>query len=105
MTYGTHHWVHIGDRFRELNIGINQDGALLRHWDLTEARGDQKDDGNPNSGFYRITGFGAAFVEGTVTMPKYAVLYNNTLLDLEGKPVDILDCLGTHFDYDELMRR
>ena len=44
-------------------------------------------------------------MEEKLKVQKYARIYNDCCLGLEGDLVGIRDALGTKFDYDELMGR
>lgn len=93
-------WVHlptqVGARSRE--------EGKLRYWGLVEEQVSvQRDDGG-RAGYWRITDAGRAWVTGQSTLPKFASVYNNTVLKLYGDEVTISDALGKRFSYDELMR-
>lgn len=100
-------WIHLDDFMaaRHIPIVVYSMVPLLRFWGLLERADGIKDDGNPNNGFYRVTEAGHAFVRNQGSVLKYACLYNNALLNLEGKSITIKDALGTKFHYDELMGR
>lgn len=72
------------------------------HWGLIEEEPIVRPDGG-RAGWWRITPFGQQFVLGNSTVPKYARLYDGRCLGLEGVPVTIRDCLGTKFNYADLM--
>ena len=84
---------------RELN---NNDVVLLRYWELIQVRPNE-DPTKKDSGFYRITDLGRAFVELKHRVPKYLVMYNDAAEGFEGELVSIVDALGKKFDYRELM--
>lgn len=87
-----------------LNYFRGGDYAKLTCWGLIEAEtGTTREDGNPRTGFYRLTDEGRAFAEGVITLPKYAMTYNGKVYKFKGKQVTITDCLGTKFNYNELM--
>jgi hypothetical protein len=81
-----------------------QGGDLLktRFWGLIEESEDVRDDGSGRAGWWRITDLGGQFVRGLTTVPKYALIYNNHCLGLEGPNVSIEDIRP--FNYDDLMR-
>lgn len=93
-------WVHlptqVGARSRE--------EGKLRYWGLVEEQvAVQRTDGG-RAGYWRLTSAGRAWVTGQSTVPKFANVYNNTVLKLHGDEVTISDALGKRFSYDELMR-
>lgn len=71
------------------------DNTLLHHWGLFE-RGEE-------SGWWRVTRHGRDFVLNEIEVPKFAVVYNNKLVRLEGPWIDIHHALGDRFSLDELM--
>lgn len=57
------------------------------------------------SRLYRLTPMGRQFVERAIRVPSVVVIYNDRPLRLDtSEAVDIVDALGRHFDYSELMR-
>jgi hypothetical protein len=92
-------WVHlptqVGARSRE--------EGKLRYWGLVEEQVDiQRADGG-RAGYWRLTDAGRAWVTGRCTVPKFAAVYNNTVLRHYGDEISITDALGTKFNYTELM--
>lgn len=93
-------------RLRDL-VGYNGgDEAKLRYWQLIEQSPEVADDGNPHGvGWWRLTPRGVAWVEGRVSIPKYARIYAAECLGLEGELVNVRAALGGGpFDYEKLMR-
>lgn len=82
-------WQHIPPTRRE-------EGGKLALWGLVEA-------GEGRNAQWRVTVAGAQFVNRELAVPGYAVLYDGTLIRLDGNPVLITDALGDRFDYAELM--
>lgn len=80
------------------------DHSKLRYWGLIEEEPGMRPDGG-RAGWWRVTPLGVSFVRGRVTVPKYALIYDNRLqrLDSSHGEVGIRDVLGTRFNYDELM--
>lgn len=102
-------YIHIEDYFKKLDIpsSIRGDFPKLRFWGLIQPLAAKKEDGNPNSGMYKITTDGILFVQNLLRMPAAARIYNNELLGFggEGKVIDIRQALKNKFNYEELMRR
>lgn len=88
---------------RTVGTYTTNDVALLRHWRLLEPRPGVRGDGSWRTGSFRITHEGRAFVRGVLKVPRFAVLYNQELLQLEGDLISVKDALGDDFDYSELM--
>lgn len=110
-------WVHIawiaavvgGEQpavARKLPIGASPIGsgdyAKARYWKLIEDR-PSDDSAKKDSGFWRITEKGRAFVVGGLRVPERVILYNNELQGFDGSPITIQEALGQKFDYSELM--
>jgi len=77
----------------------------LALWGLVkEAPND--DTAKRTSGMWSTTQFGRDFVVGIELVPKYILLsYGSSVRGFAGPPVAITDCLGTRFNYQELMAR
>jgi hypothetical protein len=80
-----------------------RDESIARYWDLIEEDSERRSDGG-RAGWWRVTKKGADFVQDEIRVPKYALLYNNQLIALEGPEIGIQDALGDRFNYDELMQ-
>lgn len=93
-------WVHVSEL---RHIDVSGDYAKLEHWGLIEAQTGMRDDGNPHTGYWRVTERGQRFVMNEMNVMKYVHLYNNILVDTSGPYVDIRGALGDDFNYEELM--
>jgi len=74
----------------------------LKHWNLIEPVINE-DTKKRASGLWLPTAKGIAFVTKYISIPKYALVCNNKLLNLEGEKVNIVKALRNHFDYEKLM--
>jgi len=74
----------------------------LKHWELIEMSPEKEENGSL-SGWWRILPKGIAFLENRLTVPKYATLYNNRLLDIHGPEWSVVDALAEKFNYEEMM--
>lgn len=85
---------------------LGGDWAKIRHWKLIETRFEEREDGGPNSGLWRITELGVRFVMGHASIPAYVFLWNGEPVpSLQPVPtISIRQALGKDFDYPELMR-
>jgi len=79
--------------------GRQSDEAKLRYWRLMEAQMAP----HGESGLWRITSLGEAWVFNRMTVKKYARIYDGRCLNLTGEQVTIVDALGTKFNYRDLM--
>lgn len=80
--------------------------AKLRFWGLIEEKPkNDKSDGAKRAGFWKITAKGISFVKMELKVPKYAMVYNEKCIGYAPGcvEVNIVDCLGRDFVYDELM--
>jgi hypothetical protein len=82
--------------------GTSGDGAKPQHWGLIEAGQGARADGG-HAGHWRVTILGKKWIEGQVTLPKYARIYDGRCLGFEGDPTTIEDALGVKFDLRELL--
>ena len=87
----------------ELGVSVSYDAALLRHWGFIEERGDERPDGNPRAGYYRITPAGRDFACGRASTHQAVFLYNNRRAGQTAETVTIREALGSRFNYNELM--
>jgi hypothetical protein len=98
---------HYQRPFRPIDLlgATSPDFVKLRFWDLLSEVDPEmvRKDGSPRTGRWAITARGITFIRGIVEVKKYALVYNNRLLRLEGPPVTIRAALGSKFSYEELM--
>lgn len=85
----------VGARSRE-------EGKLV-WWSFVEPKPGAREDGSRHTGWWRLTEDGAEFALQRARTQKYAIVYANRCLALEGHYVDIVDCLGEKFDYRRLL--
>lgn len=78
------------------------DTTMTQYWGLIEEERVKREDGG-RAGWWRLTPLATRFVLGQATVPKYARIYDGRCLGLTGEPVTIHDCLGSKFNYRELM--
>jgi hypothetical protein len=93
-------WVHVPTLLE--GVRCAREEGKLRNWNLLQESDEPRADGG-KSGWWRVTGFGVDFVNDRARVPKYATFYDNALLKLDGPLVGIRDCLGSKFNYFELM--
>ena len=78
------------------------DVAKLEHWGLLEEERTVRTDGG-RAGYWRVTRKGEDWLNGSVSVPKYARMYDGRLLSLTGPAWTVFEALGKRFDYRELM--
>ena len=76
--------------------------GTLRHWGMV-LDAPVKGVKSRTAGLWKPTAIGLEFAYNRISVPKYKYIYNDTVFDTEGADVTILDCIGEHFDYNELM--
>jgi len=91
-------YLHLPTR---LNARSREEGKL-RYWGLVEEELEKRPDGG-RAGYWRVTEKGRHFIFGSIGVPKYARIYDSRLLGFDGPEVLFRDCLGSKFNYDELM--
>jgi len=98
-------WVHVQKYFKSIgDVRVSMDTVFLRHWGLLEKKIGEKDDGNPDNGYYGITEKGRQFLLGNIKVPKHLLIYNNEVKGfIDEIEIDIQNSLGSKFNYNELM--
>jgi len=100
---GVRDWVHVEKWLHENNHPRSGDFHKLVHWGLLDKLEEDREDGSPRNGYYRLNGKSLMFVEGKLAVPKNAKILNGTFEGFEGKQVYIKDCLNEKFNYETLM--
>ena len=80
------------------------DIAKALYWGLIEPLKNH-DSSKRTSGMWMLTKLGVEFVQGSVGIRQFALVYNGKVIDLIGRMVYLKDCIGADFDYQELMER
>jgi len=96
----TSDWVHT----RTINPGTaksSSDGSYLTLWGLIERR--PLATGTKSAGLYKPTEEGEKLVDGLISVPDHAFVFNKKALGFSEEQVTIHEILGTKFNYDELM--
>lgn len=98
-------WLHVEDYFKKITIPptIRGDFPKLRYWALIEKKKGQKEDSNPDVGYYAITDKGKEFVKREIKVPRYIYIYNANVEKIGEEKINIESALGNKFRYDELM--
>lgn len=101
-------WIHVEDMLKALNIpsSVRGDFPKLRFWGLIEAKSGEREDSNPNNGYYKITEAGRLFLENKATVDSHVWLYNNKAFEVNDKTIKqitIVQALKNKFNYENLM--
>ena len=70
---------------------------------LVPEKNDPNVKANSAEGYWKLTEKGKMFVESDVFIDEYVEVYHNKVIARSRGRVDIQDCLGTKFNYSELM--
>lgn len=95
-------WVHLPSINGSSDFtGHSGEHSIAQFWNLMERDAEQA-----RRGFWRLTEHGRDFIHRRVLIPKYAEVYDGRLIGLveDSEMIDIVDVLGTRFDYEDLMR-
>jgi len=96
-------WVHVQETGPDW-IKRSNSHAKLIHWGLLERK--ESDDGKKHSGIYRATLKGKDFLNDSLRVRKYMLIYNHKLLSPTGVGAMMLasDCMSEKFDYEKMVK-
>lgn len=97
-------WHHVRKEWDLENLRFNAEYARMVDYDLIESPDDIRPDGNPDTGYHRITDLGRAFVEGRVRVPERHYCYKGKVIDQSESTIDISGAIGRPFSYRELFQ-
>ena len=86
-------WLHV-ERYLSRKTRAT-DFYKLKFWNLIEE--------GPKSSHWKILPLGYSFVNNQVLVPKKVSIYNNVLIEPSTSTTTIVEALGNHFNYFELM--
>lgn len=100
----THDWVDIQKVAPRYVLASREIGKLL-HWEFVELKPNDDDETGKRktSGMWRPTELGIKFVFRELRVPSHVRLYDNVIIRFEGDKIDIVQALGSHFNYRLLM--
>lgn len=98
-------WTHIEKFLSDIDAprSFRADFHKLTHYKLLEKKNEKREDGNPDSGMYRITDKGVRFVNGEIEVPDAVILLDNEVKGFSDKYISIKEGLRNKFNYNELM--
>ena len=101
---GWYEWINIHNLYIKKNRMRENYITSLKYWGFVERNKGSKKDGNPNSGFWRITRRGVNFVRKQTKAPKSLWVRSDHVYDVETDlMVDIVEASKNKFDYSILM--
>jgi hypothetical protein len=84
------------------------DYSKLRHWGLIARRPENRSDGSPRNGRWRITPLGVDWIRSKTTVPKYVWLFDQKRIsapaNANNPDLTIQEALGNRFNYFDLMQ-
>ena len=80
----------------------NGEYAMVAHWGLAVQKMNEST-AKKHSGLWMPTDLGVQFVEGVLKVPSHVHLYDNSVVGWSNKMITVVEALGEHFDYQELM--
>jgi len=97
-------WIH---PIRDVNNwGLpSRDYGSCEYWGFVEKKGERKEDGNPDSGFWKLTPRGRAFASGLLRCPYRAFVWHEKLIAFSVEGTDVLESLGKKFVWANEIRR
>lgn len=98
-----YHPVNVKDFLRSKKMQNNHDWTLLRYWGLIVEH-ENLDEKKKSSGVWSITTKGIHFVENRVRIASHVFIYNTKVEGFSLTDTNIVESLGKHFNYKELMR-
>ena len=101
-------FIHVENEFKNISglpSSIRGNFSLLRFWGLIEKKGGEKEDGNPNNGYYRATEKASRFIRNNTKVSEYLKIYNNTFYGFDGEETDFFRAIGTKFNFSELIKQ
>lgn len=94
------HWLHV---YRYLTyLRMDNGCSKLRFWGFTEEHPDDKEDGNPHNGYFRLTSKGKKFCELKFKTYRYIMTKNQGegfVGFIDGDMVDLIEAGRNHFNY------
>lgn len=104
-SWGDYAWHSLNDLYKlkpNLTTVRGGDFAKLAYWGFIQER-PKTDENKKNTGIYRITEDGVAFVLGKTSFSRSAYVYNDHVLAWSEELVKVHAAIGDAFDYNELM--
>jgi len=100
-------YVHVEDYIKRKGVyaAIHRNYEQVKYWALIEKLEGEKEDGNPNMGYWRITPEGISFVLNVITKPKYVFTYNDEIIRFSEEQINIKKALRNKFVYEDVLAR
>jgi len=82
---------------------LSREFSIIRYWGLIDEKEVEEGVNSRTSGYWRITAKGQSFVAGQILIPRYAFIFDGRCLYLSEDTATIQECLGSKFNYADLM--
>lgn len=79
------------------------DFSKLRYWGLIEKKPRDEDQQQKSNGYWQITHTGFEFLMNRVSLPKYAYVFDDTVINTSSHRTYLADTFDEHFIYREIM--
>lgn len=99
---GAERFLHYAEVVKAIRAGSFGDFGTARYWGLIEGQASD-DSAKSSSGMWKLTQRGVDYIEGRLSVPEYAMVFDDTVLGFADKELDIRAALGDKFNYQELM--
>ena len=96
-------FVHMENLIADAGHNRCGDATYLQHFGLIEKLTEERADGCPHNGMYRITELGKMFVENKSKVKQVLIYSNKQVKGFDGEKVGIETALSTKFNYSKLM--
>lgn len=96
-------WIHVQTKGPHWLVSKGGCLATTAHWKLAERRPVDPREGKRASGIWRPTRLGSDFVHLRAQVPSHVYLYDNVVQGFSTEQIGVVEALGKHFNYHELM--
>ena len=96
-------YIHVQQEFSKLGlVATGMDYIQLARWGFIVPKLNDDDPSKKDSGLWRITTRGIAFIIRETAEPKYCLTYNNVTQEWANERINIKQALGKKFDFREV---
>ena len=96
-TGNTDIYIHVQNEFTTLGLRATaMDYTYLEKWKFIEVNSDK-------SGYWRVTSKGKAFVEDTIVVPSYCLVYAGSVYEWSSEQVNMTEALTARFKLEDVM--
>lgn len=96
-------FIHLENEMKAAGHQRCGDASYLRYYKFIDVKKEKREDGSNRNGMYKISGLGILFCELKSTAREFFLTYNNSCEGFEGEEINIIQALGTKFNYNEIL--